>query len=157
MFPVPHFCITSPVGRAQCGRFRSPHISALRGCLATARISGTCSGHSFRRGVVTPALTAGVANHDIQLLGRWRSDANKRYIKAHPEHIYDVSRRFQAAQSAQSQHPPSILPLAPLLLDHRWALLPRASRLPFRGRVGARTSWAGPTPGDPGSGNSWWE
>ena len=70
-------------------------VNELRGCLTSAGISGGYSGHSFRRGAATSARMAGVADHDIQLLGRWRSDAYKRYIEVHPEYIYNVSRRFQ--------------------------------------------------------------
>ena len=80
-------------------------VNALRGCLATARILGNYSGHSFRRGAATSARMAGVADHDIQLLGRWRSDAYKRYIEVHPEHIYNASRHFQLHSTNSQSHP----------------------------------------------------
>ena len=70
-------------------------VNELRGCLTSAGISGGYSGHSFRRGAATSARMAGVADNDIQLLGRWRSDAYKRYIEVHPEYVYNISRRFQ--------------------------------------------------------------
>ena len=38
-------------------------------------------GHSFRSGTATTALQAGISDAAIQMLGRWRSDAYKRYIK----------------------------------------------------------------------------
>ena len=83
-------------------------VSGLRGCLVAAGISGTYSG--LRRRAATSARRAGVADHDIQLLGRWRSDAYKRYIEAHPEYAYNASRRLQSpnpasCQSAQSHNP----------------------------------------------------
>ena len=70
-------------------------VNELRRCITSARISGGYSGHSFRRGAATSARMAGVADHNIQLLGRWRSDAYKHDIEVHPEHVYNVSRRFQ--------------------------------------------------------------
>ncbi|KAI0820425.1 hypothetical protein BC628DRAFT_1276145, partial [Trametes gibbosa] len=42
--------------------------------------SSKYSGHSFRRGAATSAAAVGYADHEIQLLGRWRSDAYKLYI-----------------------------------------------------------------------------
>ena len=69
-------------------------VNELRGCLTSTGISGGYSSHSFRRGAATSARMVGVADHDIQLLGRWRSDAYKRYIEVHPEYVYNVSRRF---------------------------------------------------------------
>ena len=52
-------------------------------------------GPGFRRGAATWAKQVGIPDEDIQLLGRWKSDAYKRYIEVLPEHIFGVSRRLQ--------------------------------------------------------------
>ena len=41
----------------------------------------------------------GSPDEDIQLLGRWKSSAYKRYIEIHPEHIFGISRRLQTSPS----------------------------------------------------------
>jgi hypothetical protein len=75
-------------------------IAALRACLKRLGIGGHYSGHSFRRGAATSAHRAGLSDSEIQMLGRWHSDAYKRYIDTHPEQLYLVSRRHQLAGSA---------------------------------------------------------
>ena len=70
-------------------------VNKLRELLTRAGITGHYSGHSFRRGAATWARQAGILDGDIQLLGRWKSDAYKRYIEVHPEHIHNVSLRLQ--------------------------------------------------------------
>ena len=44
---------------------RRTAVDALRGCLTSAGIPGSYSGHSFRYGAATSARAAGVADHDI--------------------------------------------------------------------------------------------
>ena len=39
------------------------------------------SGHSFRSGVATTAAVNGIEDHQIKLLGRWKSTAYQRYIQ----------------------------------------------------------------------------
>ena len=58
-------------------------------------VSTLHGGPGFRRGAATWAKQVGIPDEDIQLLGRWKSDAYKRYIEVHPEHIFGVSRRLQ--------------------------------------------------------------
>jgi hypothetical protein len=70
-------------------------IAALRACLRHLGIGGHYSSHSFRRGAATSARRAGLSDSEIQLLGRWQSDAYKRYIDIHPEQLYLISRRHQ--------------------------------------------------------------
>ena len=80
-------------------------ITRLRELLLQEGVPGHYSGHSFRRGAATWAQQAGISGEDIQLLGRWTSDAYKRYIEVHPEHILGVSRRLQTF--SPSAGPPS--------------------------------------------------
>ena len=40
--------------------------------------------HSFRRGATTSARIAGLTENEIMLLGRWKSDSYRLYIKTHP-------------------------------------------------------------------------
>ena len=51
------------------------------------------TGHSFRIGAATAAAASQVPDHIIQLLGRWKSDCYKRYIRT-PKLV------FQQAQNA---------------------------------------------------------
>ena len=53
----------------------------LRDILQAANIPGNYSSHSFRIGAATMAARGGIPDHLIQMLGRWRSDAYKRYIQ----------------------------------------------------------------------------
>ena len=72
-------------------------VSRLRSLLLQEGIPGHYSGHSFRRGAATWAKQVGIPDADIQILGRWKFDSYKRYIKVHPEHIFSVSRRLQTS------------------------------------------------------------
>ncbi|KAF5365565.1 hypothetical protein D9757_010894 [Collybiopsis confluens] len=59
---------------------RSFFISTLRSRLQLAGIdTAGYSGQSFRRGAATSAAAAGYSDYEIQMLGRWRSDAYKLY------------------------------------------------------------------------------
>jgi integrase len=78
-------------------------VGCLRLCLTHQGIPGHYSGHSFRRGAATSARLAGLSDHEIQLLGRWRSDAYKRYIEVHPDQLLGISRRLQATGTAVPQ------------------------------------------------------
>ena len=53
-------------------------------------------GHSFRSGATTTALQAGISDAAIQMLGRWRSDAYKRYcnIKIPADQLAAFSERL---------------------------------------------------------------
>ena len=66
------------------GRFltRESLVVRIRDALNSSGIDASnYSGHRFRSGAATTALQAGVSDAAIQMLGRWRSDAYKRYIK----------------------------------------------------------------------------
>lgn len=55
------------------------------------------AGHSFRRGAATQAAIAGYSDHEIQLLGRWRSDAFKLYIDVPRVRILNLSSNLHLA------------------------------------------------------------
>ncbi|XP_065185790.1 uncharacterized protein LOC135816522 [Sycon ciliatum] len=57
--------------------------------------------HSFRIGAATSAAMAGVPEHIIRIMGRWRSDAVHRYIRAATADTLRVSRQLAAVQSHQ--------------------------------------------------------
>jgi integrase len=83
---------------------RTKVINRLRDLLLELGIPGNYSGHSFRRGAATWARSIGIPDADLQLLGRWKSDAYKRYIEVHPEHVYHVSRRLQTLPPPPEGH-----------------------------------------------------
>jgi len=56
---------------------------------------GTWNGHSFRRRAATSAAHAGMSEAEIQILGRWKSDAYKLYIEYPRKERIALSRRFQ--------------------------------------------------------------
>jgi hypothetical protein len=70
-------------------------VQHRRELLAELGVRGTYSGHSFRRGAATSAKAAGVPDTEIQLLGRWTSNAYQTYIDFHPEQIFQIAHRFQ--------------------------------------------------------------
>lgn len=67
------------------------------------------SGHSFRRGAATAAAEAGFTEYEIQLLGRWRSDAYKLYIESSRSRILNLSTRLHwAVPAAQPPGHPAL-------------------------------------------------
>lgn len=86
---------SAPLFETALGFNRQLVIEALRSTLLNLGHTGNYSGHSFRRGAATSARRAGLTEQEIQLLGRWRSDAYKLYIQAHPSYILNASRRQQ--------------------------------------------------------------
>ena len=59
----------------------------LRAILLSAGLPGDFSSHSFRIGAATSAARVGVPDHLIQVLGWWKSDAYKQYIRTPPDLI----------------------------------------------------------------------
>ena len=49
--------------------------------------------HSFRIGGASAAASAGVADSTIQILGRWSSDAYRRYIRISDESVQNITQR----------------------------------------------------------------
>ena len=52
------------------------------------------STHSFRIGGATAAASAGISNSSIQTLGRWSSDAYRRYLRFSDESVHDFCQRM---------------------------------------------------------------
>ena len=69
--------------------------------------SYTC--HSFCIGAATSTARAGVLDHLIRHMGRWRSDTILRYIRVHLAEVLQVSQKLCTVSG---------LPPAPLLLVH---------------------------------------
>ncbi|KAF5384415.1 hypothetical protein D9615_003302 [Tricholomella constricta] len=57
------------------------------------------AGHSFRRGAASEAAAAGYSDYEIQLLGRWRSDAYRLYIEADPNRLLHLSSLLHMAHT----------------------------------------------------------
>jgi len=89
----PLFCI----GRYQQQAFTRQHVvKSLQALAITAGLEqGAWNGHSFRRGAATWAAEMGIPEGDIQILGRWRSDAYKVYIEYSRNDRISLSKRFQ--------------------------------------------------------------
>ena len=66
----------------------------LRSIIQSAGLPGNYSSHSFRIGAATMAAKAGLPDHLIQVLGRWRSDAYKQYIQTSSEVIVSATRKL---------------------------------------------------------------
>ena len=70
------------------------HITSL---LRAAVTSSNINTHSFRIGGASAAATAGIANSLFQILGRWSSDAYRRYIHLSDEFVVDTSQRLSSS------------------------------------------------------------
>ena len=66
---------------------RSLVTDRLRAIPLSAGLPGDFSSHSFRIGAATSAARACVPDHLIQVLGRWKRDAYKQYIRTPPDLI----------------------------------------------------------------------
>ena len=68
-------------------------VAELREALSSVGIQADCySGHSLRIGAATTAAGRGMEDSTIQTLGRWKSDAYKRYIRLDPQTVAGFSR-----------------------------------------------------------------
>jgi len=74
--------LTAPLFSHSVGPFTQRwFISQLRSSLLRVGLNPAhFSGHSFRRGAATSALSAGISRSDIMRLGRWKSDSVDRYF-----------------------------------------------------------------------------
>lgn len=91
-FPAPSNSLLFDMGHGFSRQFVT---DSLREILKKLGFLGNYSGHSFCRGAATSARKAGLSDAEIQLLGRWKSDAYKLYIQANPAIIWVVSKRHQ--------------------------------------------------------------
>ena len=66
----------------------------LRQIMASARVPGNFSSHSFRIGAATVAARNGVPDHLIQAMGRWSSNAYQLYIKTPSESLATLSQKL---------------------------------------------------------------
>lgn len=66
----------------------------LREIVSAAGITGNFSSHSFRIGAATVAARNGVADHLIQALGRWKSNAYQVYIRTPAETLANLSQNL---------------------------------------------------------------
>ena len=56
------------------------------------------SSHSYRVGAATAAAAAGLPDHLIKTLGRWRSSAYQGYIRTSPEILRTATSQISRAQ-----------------------------------------------------------
>ena len=61
--------------------------------------------HSFRIGAATSAMEAKIPEAHVQMLGRWKSDAYKRYIRTPAEELAHLSRQLAVGGPPLSRHP----------------------------------------------------
>ncbi len=93
---------------------RSSFVIRLKSLLSALGFDGAkYSGHSFRRGAATSAASVGYADHEIQQLGRWRSDAYRLYIDVSRDRILHLSTRLHWADPRTQDFEPPALPFAP--------------------------------------------
>ena len=59
--------------------------------------------HSFRIGAATSAQDSGISDANIQMLGRWKSDAYKLYIRTPREDLAKLSGQLVAGPSASGK------------------------------------------------------
>ena len=92
---APLFCIGSQEQRPYTREHVVQTLQEL--AIATGLGHGAWNGHSFRRGAATWAATVGIPDAQIQILGRWRSDAYKAYIEYPRAERISLSQRFQTS------------------------------------------------------------
>jgi integrase len=97
---------THPLFSRTIGNFTSKWvIQRLQTLLRKTGINPTgFSGHSFHRGAVNSALSAGISRSDIQKMGRWKSDAVDRYFST----TSNTKNLLQLSRQLHSQPGPSI-------------------------------------------------
>lgn len=108
--------LSSPLFRegSGCALTRKSFISVLKTRITQIGLDPSkYSGHSFRRGAASSAATAGYSDYEIQLLGRWRSDAYKLYLEVPAERLLHLSSRMHLAFASAPVPAPPALPFAP--------------------------------------------
>lgn len=86
-----------PLFQYESGRHltRDGLVAEMKAALERAGVNSTgFSGHSFRIGAATAASQAGIGDATIQRLGRWKSNAYKRYVQPEREELAGVPRQM---------------------------------------------------------------
>ena len=79
------------------GLTRARFVLEVKAALEEAGMDETkYSGHSFRIGAATTSVQQGLGDATVQMLGRWRSGANKTYVRTPREQLAGFSRRLAA-------------------------------------------------------------
>ena len=87
---------------------RDTFIQCVRSALSQAGFDPRLyAGHSFRRGGASSAAYTGFSDHQIQLLGRWRSDAYKLYIETDHTRLLQLSTLLHWARPPPAPSRPS--------------------------------------------------
>ena len=113
-----HALPDDPLFSLSCGGAlsKSVFIRATKSALSSAGLDpSSFSGHSFRAGAATSGADAGLSDYELQLLGRWSSDAYMRYVRAPPALLARLSFKLASGDCASSarQFPASSLFGAP--------------------------------------------
>ena len=95
---------------------QSSFISTLKSRLAIIGLDQSLySGHSFHCGAASAAAAVGYADHEIQLLGCWRSDTYKLYIDVPKDRVLGLSACLHIAILSAEPFEPLALPFTPAL------------------------------------------
>jgi hypothetical protein len=95
---------------------RKSFISLLKHRLSAIGLDQSLyAGHSFCRGAATAAAAVGYSDYEIQLLGRWRSDAYKLDIDVPAARVLHLSSRLHLASASTPVPDPPVLHFAPVL------------------------------------------
>ena len=88
--------INGPLFLLSPGRYltRRDVVCLLTRCLPNVAGINT---HSFRIGGASEAASAGIPDSQIQVLGRWSSDANRRYLHFSESQVYDLCLALASA------------------------------------------------------------
>lgn len=91
----------APLFRLHTGPFhRTQVIAALQRRLqAIGHSTQGFSGHSFRKGAAQHAYDNHLHDDQIQLLGRWTSEAFRRYYKTDPRRLFETHQQFLSGKT----------------------------------------------------------
>ena len=86
----------APLFRLSSGAFNRSHVLRLlqRRLANVGRDAQGFSGHSFRKGAAQQAYDNHLHEDQIQLLGRWTSEAFRRYYKSDPQRLFHTHLQF---------------------------------------------------------------
>jgi integrase len=91
---------------------KSEFVRVTKNALASVGVDPSgYSGHSYRAGAATSGAEAGLADYELQLLGRWTSDAYQRYIRAPPTLLSRLAHRLASSTPALPQRTPKAVTL----------------------------------------------